>query len=180
MSLTVQEVGSAEEVFQELQNVITGLEVSAGVDPAVVQRYERLKGELDDCADVVKRGEQTQRTLRNQVASVLDKFNPALDSLVRVVSDEFSKAFEGALADHDIHNEHGLTSRGGMFGRSESRQGRRRLRAVGYTDPRFVSRWREPCNSHRIAPIRRSESSGGQISQALTIRNARWRLSHTS
>lgn len=82
--------------MNQLQDVIAALELSAGVDPAVVNRYERLKGELEDCTDIVKRGEKTQTTLRNQVATILDKFNPALDSLVGVVSEEFSKAFEGA------------------------------------------------------------------------------------
>jgi len=84
-------------MFAELQNVITALEHSAGVDRAVVDRYERLKAELLESTAIVTRGEKSQRTLRNQVAAILDKFNPALDSLVGVVSEEFSKAFEREL-----------------------------------------------------------------------------------
>jgi hypothetical protein len=89
-----QEVGTPDQVFAELQNVIAALELSAGVDPAVVNRHKRLEGELEESTRIVERSAKSQKNERSQVAAILDKFNPALDSLVGVVSEEFSKAFE--------------------------------------------------------------------------------------
>jgi uncharacterized protein (DUF342 family) len=83
-----------EDVRAQLEQVINDLELSAGVDPAFIARYNKMKEELDTYAENVRKKEKDLGIVKRQVEKTLGMFNPALDALVGVVSTKFGAAFE--------------------------------------------------------------------------------------
>ncbi|GFZ45363.1 hypothetical protein JCM24511_03089 [Saitozyma sp. JCM 24511] len=85
---------SVEELKAELSQVEADLELSVGIDPGIIQRYQRLSIKLGELKARVEQQETAlQRTVK-QINKVLNNFEPALNTLVDVVSKKFSAAFE--------------------------------------------------------------------------------------
>lgn len=70
------------------------LEHSAGIDPAILRRFEKNREALDELIAQVSKRERDSTTIREKIDTLLRNFDPALDSLVQVVSDKFGAAFE--------------------------------------------------------------------------------------
>ncbi|GMK53640.1 hypothetical protein CspeluHIS016_0102260 [Cutaneotrichosporon spelunceum] len=85
---------SVDEARAAVQDIQGQLELSLNVDGNTIERYSRLKHELEAKEHDVARAEGQFEQLRDEVASILSRFNPALDSLVQDTSAKFSAAFE--------------------------------------------------------------------------------------
>ncbi|BEJ13844.1 hypothetical protein CspHIS471_0310180 [Cutaneotrichosporon sp. HIS471] len=85
---------SVEEARVAVHDINAQLELSLNVDRNTIERYHRLKDDLQAKEHDVSTTEAHFEQLRHAVSSILSKFNPALDSLVQETSAKFSSAFE--------------------------------------------------------------------------------------
>lgn len=120
-----------ENVRAQLEQVINDLELSAGVDPAFIARYNKMKEELDGYAENVRKKEKDLAIVKKQVEKTLGMFNPALDALVGVVSTKFGAAFEREC-DRLGCQKVDADARRGMLGRSQDKSRRRQLCRLGH------------------------------------------------
>ncbi|CAK9780717.1 unnamed protein product [Cutaneotrichosporon oleaginosum] len=84
----------AQKTTAAASDIQAQLDLSLNVDGNTIERYNRLKQELEAKEQDVARAEAEYETLRSAVSSILSRFNPALDSLVQETSAKFSAAFE--------------------------------------------------------------------------------------
>jgi len=83
-----------DEIRNQLERVTADLEVSVGINPQIVERYNRYLKELDEVKATVSSQEKKVNRLRQSINQILAQFDPSLDRLVKVVSDRFAAAFE--------------------------------------------------------------------------------------
>ncbi|ORX40221.1 putative nucleus protein [Kockovaella imperatae] len=88
------DIPAVSAIQDEIAEIENRLELTLTVDPTLIERYERLSNELANIKDTVERQEQESRILKRQINRILTDFDPALDTLVDVVSRKFSAAFE--------------------------------------------------------------------------------------
>lgn len=64
------------------------------MDRAILTRFEKNKTTLEEFIALVTKRERDLGIIKRKIAKILHNFDPALDSLVAVVSEKFGAAFE--------------------------------------------------------------------------------------
>ncbi|ORY31419.1 nucleus protein [Naematelia encephala] len=90
---TAGEIPSHEEARQNLAQVESDLAAAVNVDPREVEKYEKIRSDLEKTERSVELDQQSVAKIQRQINRILTEFDPALDTLVSVVNDKFSAAF---------------------------------------------------------------------------------------